>query len=402
MPLIDGNFQYALTASELFQSGYNTNGIGNTTSLSGDVEYTSRSEHSPFSILYAGGYLLTNNNNGAGSSGYYSSTYQSLMLTQGLIRGPWSLASPTRPVFCRMRRPQVLQVFRAWGDLGLPVQQGSDVPAQDVLTDYARRVSNTVSGNVSRQLNGRTSISAIGSYGGLYFLDGQRAEYHPGERHSLVDRQLDRKKYSRRERDVCDIQLRRDQRRLPFTGHLRVLHSDMEPAYHDDRIRRPQWISGLSSTVAGPDGPVIVTIPSRVTFSGSASIAYMRRNTTATLAYNRSVNGGSGVQTGAIGDVISAGITRSFGRDWSVGVNTNYAHTTGLVNNGNTNTVYAGVQGNRRIGQHLSAFLSYTIADQQLYSGLVGPSSFSGVSNSGSIGITFSPRAARLGTVLRS
>ena len=391
MPLIDGNFQYALSASELFQSGYYTNGVGNTTSLSGDLEYTSRNEHTPFEIMYAGGYLLTNNN------GSESSTFQSLMISQGLIRGPWSLSISDAVSFLPNAPTTGLAGVPGVGDLGLPVQQGSDIPSQDVLTDYARRVSNAVSGSISRQLNGRTSITATGSYGGLYFLDGNGLTTTQESGSVSLNRQLDRRN---------TVGVTASYSAFNYGGATGGFHTRGISGYYTRIWSRrvttnvsfgPQWISAFSSTTTGTDGPVTTTVPSRVTFGGSASVSYTRRSTTASLAYSRSVNGGSGVQMGAIGDVVSAGLTRAFGRDWSTGVNANYARTNGLANGGNTNTFFAGVQANRRLGQHLSAFVSYTFVDQQLYSGLVGPSSFSGVSNTGAIGITFSPRAARLG-----
>src|SRR5271170_6108736 len=56
LPMIDGNLQYALTGSEIFQLGLNSGSdVTATTNLSGDVEYLSTSAAHPFSMLYAGG-----------------------------------------------------------------------------------------------------------------------------------------------------------------------------------------------------------------------------------------------------------------------------------------------------------------------------------------------------------
>src|SRR5882762_5046763 len=66
LPLIDGNFQYSLTASEIGQFGNNgsqgTNSAStksSITSFSGNVEYLSRSTAHPFTMLYTGGVLFS-------------------------------------------------------------------------------------------------------------------------------------------------------------------------------------------------------------------------------------------------------------------------------------------------------------------------------------------------------
>ena len=55
LPAIEGNFQYALTASEVIQSGYyGASGLTYTTDLSGDVEYLGTSAVHPFTMLMPG------------------------------------------------------------------------------------------------------------------------------------------------------------------------------------------------------------------------------------------------------------------------------------------------------------------------------------------------------------
>src|SRR5260370_7046672 len=60
LPLIDGNLQYALSASESIQTGPNSNsGTVASTNLSGDVEYLSTSTIHPSPLLSRGGGLFS-------------------------------------------------------------------------------------------------------------------------------------------------------------------------------------------------------------------------------------------------------------------------------------------------------------------------------------------------------
>jgi hypothetical protein len=392
LPLIDGNFQYAVSVSEILQSGYasQNGGIAKTTNLSGDVEYLSKSQSAPFSLLYAGGYLITSD------STQQSSTYQSLSISQGLLHGPWTLGVADSVSYLPNAPSTGLSGVPGVGDLGLPVTT-PDLPAQDVLSNYVSRVSNSVSGNIGRKLDGRTSISGSASYGILRFIDGGGLDSNQVNGTVSANRQLDRRNTVSLSAaygsfSYVDNSSSFDTRQLYLT-------------YERQWSRRvttsvsggPEWISSFESQpfVGGPT--TATAVPSRLTVSADASITYSRRFTTAVLSYDRSANNGSGVQIGAIGDTVRGAVNRSFGRDWSASVSASYARSVGLVNLGDTTTVFGGAQANRRISQRFSAYVSYTIQDQHVNGALLGLSPFVGVSNIGAIGITFAPRAARLG-----
>ena len=87
LPSIQGNFQFALSASEIVQlgvSGYS--GVASTSSLSGNLEYVSRSVARPFSMFYGGGILYSPQLYGGDPT-----TFQSLTLSQGFISGGWAM-----------------------------------------------------------------------------------------------------------------------------------------------------------------------------------------------------------------------------------------------------------------------------------------------------------------------
>jgi hypothetical protein len=126
-------------------------------------------------------------------------------------------------------------------------------------------------------------------------------------------------------------------------------------------------------------------------------LSYTRGFTSAAVGYSRGVNAGSGVQTGARADTITASAQRSFGADWSVGLTTSYSRTTGLALAGVTQSIYGGIQVSRRLTNSLSMFVRYTGVHQSIPATLTGGAAYSGFSQSGAIGITFAPRAKRLG-----
>jgi len=165
LPMIDGSFQYSLTASELIQTGLNsTSGVTATTNLSGNAEYISPSTVHPTLLLYSGGVLFNS------FAGQGTQTYQSLTISQGLVGHGWALGASDTISFLPQSPTTGLSGIPGVGDLGLVPLPDPTLPAQSVLTNYGKRISNTVSGTIERQINGRTSVSGSANYGILRFI----------------------------------------------------------------------------------------------------------------------------------------------------------------------------------------------------------------------------------------
>ena len=165
LPLIEGNLQYALSASELIQTGLSGNsGAVASTNLSGDVEYLSTSTIHPSTLLYGGGVLFSN------QSGQGTSTFQSVTASQGLVGGGWAVGVSDSLSYLPQSPTTGLVGIPGVGDIGLQPVPDPTLPAQSILTNYGKRVSNSVSGNVERQLGGRNSVSGSASYGILRFV----------------------------------------------------------------------------------------------------------------------------------------------------------------------------------------------------------------------------------------
>ena len=170
VPSFDGIFHYALSGSELLQTG-NGSGLGYSTVLSGDASYNSRSVVRPFSMTYAGGVLLGN------QYGHRATTFQNFALSQGLVAGAWIFGISDSVSYLPQSPTLGLSGIPGVGDLGSqPVQGPSSGPAGGVLTNNSTNVSNSLSGDVERRLTALTSISGMGSWSILRFPSGNGLE----------------------------------------------------------------------------------------------------------------------------------------------------------------------------------------------------------------------------------
>ncbi|HZY72091.1 MAG TPA: hypothetical protein VFE22_03175 [Edaphobacter sp.] len=399
LPTIDGIFHYSLSASELLQTGYRSQGATFTTSLSGNAAYNSRSTVRPFSMLYAGGVLLGNQ--------YRQSarTFQNFAISQGLMTGPWIFAVSDSVSYLPQSPTTGLSGIPGVGDLGAqPIQGPSVGPAGGALFNNSVNISNSLSGSVERRLTSLTSASGGASWTILRFpgsnegLDNSQIAGQAGLNHRLDPRDTisvnaSYSTFSYGSNIGLTIQTR------GINGAFqRVLSRTMSMS----ASAGPMWISSSNS----------IQVPSRVTVAANLALTYSREFTTAGLTYSRGVNGGSGVQPGALSDNLGAMIGRTYGRDWMTSLSVNYTRTSGLLKSpvgtppvgagflysgGSSETVYGGAQVSRRLSDSLSAYASYNLQHQSVDNSLAAQNAFSGLSQTIGIGITFSPRATRLG-----
>lgn len=401
LPAIDGIFHYALSASELFQTGRGS-GLGYSTALSGDAAYSSRSVVRPFSMTYSGGVLLGNQyGNGA-------TVFQNLAVSQGLVKGLWIFGISDSVSYLPQSPTLGLSGIPGLGDLGSqPIQGPSSGPAGGVLTNNATNVSNSLSGQIERQLTPLTSISGIGSWSILRFPRGNGLENTQIMAEGGLNHRI----------DVRDT----------VSGN--VTYSTFSYGSGIDLTIQTHGVNGVFQrvlsrllTVSISAGPMWISsnnnalVPSNLTVATDLSLSYARKFTTASISYSRGVNGGSGVQPGALSDSVSASVARTYGRDWMTSFAGNYTHSGGLVQNsalaslpgglpaaaflyagGTTNLAYGGFQVSRRLSNSLSAFASYNLQHQSIDSSLFLQNAYSGFNQTFGIGISFSPRSMRLG-----
>ncbi len=407
LPSLDGTVHYALSASEMVQLGYY--GSGNTTQatvLSGNVSYANTSEVLPFSLIFSGGVLLGN------QSGQGTTTFQNVSVSQGLVRGKWVLGVSNTFSFLPQSATTGLSGITGVGDLGTqPIEEPGLGPGGGVLTDSGNRIANTLSGSIERRLTGKTSLNGTGAWTELKFLDNNGLDTRAISGSVGANHRIDARNtigvnaiYSTYETSggIQDVNPSNPLYATNFqTRGVNAQYSRLlSRALSFSASAGPQWINSSSGAL----------IPPHVNLAASASLSYSRKMIGAGVNYFRGVNGGSGVQAGALSDVVSGSVGRSLNRSWMASVQAFYSRTSGLLAaapvagetiptsiDGVTKTFFCGAQLSRGFGRYWSGWLSYGAQNQSINNSLVSQNAFSGFSQTFGVGITFAPRATRLG-----
>jgi hypothetical protein len=397
---LDGVVHYALSASEIVQYGYYGSGeVTSSSVLSGDVAYTAKSAARPFSLIFAGGVILPN------QSEQGVSTYENVTASQGYVTRHWVFNLSDTFSFLPESPTTGLSGIAGVGDIGVvPVQGPGAGPAGGILTVSGDRISNSLSGSVERQISRATSISGVGSWSVLHFVDNSQDGLDYAQTSGTVA--LNQRFDARSSGSVSAVYSVFDysgpaagplepnfQTRGINVSYQRVLSRTLSASVSIG----PQWISSSNSAL----------IPSNLNVAANATLTYSRRYTTASLYYSRGANGGSGVLPGANSDSIGFGAGRSYGRNWVASLGGAYTHTSGLTDIGGVSslsptneiydTVYGGVQVTRRFSTNFSGYLTYSAQNQTTNLPLGAPNALSGTSQTFGIGVTFSPRSTRLG-----
>jgi hypothetical protein len=403
LPNLDGVFHYALSASEVIQFGYFGPGeTTHSTDLSGNAAYTSPSTTLPFSMLFAGGVILTNQAGGG------SSSFWNIAASQGYVTRHWIFNISDSFSFLPQSPTTGLSGIPGVGDVGaVPIQGPGAGPIGGIITTSGDRIGNAVSGSVERTLTRNTSISGTGSWGVLHYLD------------SNADAGLDTSQVSgtvslnQRINARSSIGVSGVYSTYSYSGEGSGLNTpDIETrginVFYQRVLSRtlsvnasvgPQWVSSSNSTL----------VPDSIDVAVSAGITYSYQNVHAGVNYSRGVNNGSGVLPGSLTDSVAASAGRNYGRDWVVGLTAAYAHSAGLAQflngtsvvttNATYDTVYGGAQVTRRISPHFSAFASYTAANQSSNNLVepVTPNVLNSTFHTIGFGVTFTPRSTNLG-----
>lgn len=397
----DGTIHYSLSASEIFQHGlFSGPGTYYTTSLSGSAGYVSESQRLPFSMLYAGGLLLTTQSQST------VQTFQNLALSQEFVTPRWVFGVSDSVSYLPQSPTTGYSGISGTGDLG-PIQGPSQGPAGGILTNYGNRVSNSLDGNLERKLTASTSVSGSADWSILRFINNTGLDTTSISGTAGLNHRLD------------------GRTTISGTAVYSIFTYGSYGAISDEL-----GLSGLSFQTRGLNlsvqrlvshnlsvsvsaGPQLISssnsllIPKRTTVAATVGATYTHRLSTFSLSYNRGANGGSGVQQGSLMDSVVGSYTHSYGRDWQMAVTGSYANSEALITNqqvnealgvnGTYNSVYGGVQVSRRLSVHASAYASYTAVEQSNTSSASVPSVYSGVGSIFAIGVTWTPRSTRLG-----
>lgn len=344
---ISGNLHYRFRYSQMAEF---SSGLGNyqTGSPSLSLDYTNASPRNPFSMNFSGGYTgaLT-------GTAYSTGPFEHMLLSQGFVFKKWNLIA-TDDVSYRPQAP--ISGFSGIPGIGEPIAgAGSNPPSsQLILTVNSRVVDNIATAGFQYNLNYGKSISAGGSSEILRYPDGTGLDTNTQTANAGITWRLDA-------RDSVSGNYRFS--RFSYSGYAFNFTTNAGLLGF-----KRKWNRRLASEIsAGPEwtgDSASSTMPSSIGVTVNATVTYDIRSVSTNLDYSRQTNGGSGYLFGSQSDMVSAALSRQFGRNLNIGINASYGRTAGLENNGVTNAKYGGVQANRQIGRYLSAFLNYTAMDQ--------------------------------------
>jgi hypothetical protein len=410
---LEGGVHYALTASEIVQLGYYASGeVTSSSALTGDMAYTTQSMVRPFSVILAGGVVLPN------QSAQGVRTYVSVTALQGYVTGRWAFNVGDTFSFLPESPTTGLSGIAGVGDIGVIPGPGTG-PAGGILTVSNDRIGNSLHGSVERQIGRATSISGVGSWSVLHFLDNSQENSQLNDSQTSGMVALNQRFNARSSGSVSAVYTAFD-----YSGQQAQQTGPNEPTNFQTRGINVSYQRVLSRTFSagGSVGPLWVSssnsalIPSALHVAGSARLEYSSgRSTSASLYYTQGVSGGSGVIPGGLADSVGFGAGRAYGRNWVVTLNGSYTQTSGLKDiaspgspdEGSPNpvtpthevyqTAFGGVQLRRRFSTNFSGYLSYTVQHQTANYSLSTQNVLTGTPQTFGIGVTFAPRSTSLG-----
>lgn len=398
---VDGTVHYALSATELIQFGYyGADNVTSTTALSGNVGYMNMSQTHPFMMLYAGGVLF-------GQGGQGVTTFQNIALSQSLIKGKWIFGVNDSFTFLPQSPTAGVSGIAGVGQIGtVPIQGPSAGPAGGVLTYSGNRIGNALGGDIERQLTGRTSISGLGSWSILHFIDDKAGLDTTTTTGQVA---LNHRFNVRNSASLSAVYSTYNTtglfQNLPGFANNNVTYQTkgLNATY------QRQWTRSLSTNIsAGPQwisSSAAQIVPNRLNAYVDAGLNYNRQLTNYGVHYTHGVNAGSGTFAGAEADSVSASVNHNFGRYWAASAWVNYTRTTGLLvtaptgvsTNGAINTEYGTLQVTHGFTRTISGYVSYSAQNQDVNSSLAAQNVFNGLSHTVGFGVSWTPQSKRLG-----
>jgi len=405
LPSTSGTLQYALSASQGLSSNYLGNsGVASSTNLTGDLAFISSSSLDPFGAVFTGGRSWSTSNQP-------SYNYLNLSLSQAVNTHRWIFTLSDAVNYMPQTASTGLSGIPGTGDLGvIPVPTGitpaptSANPGQGVLSGFSTRVANTSSLSLQRQITGKTSLNASGSYVLTRFLNNSGSSAVPSSAGLDSDGDSASAGLSHRIDARNSLAGNFAYSRNTYTGTSSGIRQPGFSSQTDSLQYTHQFTRKLSTSLAA--GPQWTSIDSpgltpALSLFANLSASYTGEFSHASVAYSRSTNSGFGVVGGAISNSVTFSAGRVYDRVWLVALTAAYTQTSDLPSAVTLpftfHTTVAGVQVSRALARTLSAYASYTLQKQSNQGTAAAVDLFSGLSNVAGFGLTFSPSAVRLG-----
>ncbi len=370
--------QYALRYSESaqFSGGFNT---VQSSSISGDIAFTSRNTIKPFVMDYAGGYTWN-----LSGPDFQSGQFHRLYLDQGFDYRRWKFNLeddvsylPQTPITGFSGVPGTGEI------IGLPNPSPSN--SQTILTLNTHVLYNNALASVEHALNYSTTVGFSGNSNVLHYPNNDGIDTRGTSGNAILMRRLSGRttllgSYNFTQYDFQGTALTmRTQTALAGVRHMFTRNLVM------DLRGGPQLI----------DSTITSVIPANNTYYVNAMVTYSKRESSMSGSYFHGTTGGSGFLIGGIVDSGQGNYLRRIGQNVTLGFTSGYSRTGGLNNNGTTDAAYGAAQANWMVGRNLIVFANYTGMGQSASSLLPG-SALNQMFNAISFGFGLSSRESRV------
>ncbi len=348
------------------------------TSLVGGIDLHKVSGHSDLTLSYLGGGTFSND----GSLG--NTVTQELIFSEKLTEGRFKISFLDSMDYL----PEVGFGYGGFGGLGiggfglassgaLGLQPGLSAEST-ILATTGQQIDNSFITEVDVNLTPRSSITMMGGYSLLHYLDDDLLDFNNYFAQVGYNHQLTRS-------DTIAVLYRYSD--FSFTGSQQKIQDNVVQLTYAKRLTgRLAFQAGAGPDYSTFQTPVLTgsagtTSDSELTWSASASLTYQVKRGSLGASYSHGVVGGSGLLSGAIADTVTGRLTRQLTRTTNFGLNGGYARNTALaipgvaVYNQNYNYAFAGANLSRPWGRTLNLFLSYQMQYQTSSAGVCsGPS----------------------------
>jgi hypothetical protein len=403
LPTTSGSLTYGISASESLNWGFYSNSQYSAgTNVSGDLGYISNSKRDPFSAVLAGGHSF-------GTLGQPSYDFVSLGLSQVIAIRRWDFLLSDSTSYLPQTPTNGFAGIPGLGDLGVSAISLGIIPtsvlappSQGILTNYANRVDNSVSGSFQRDFTAKTGLHGSASYSISRYtqntgnpltdgLDSNGISGGGGINHMYNQRNVLGGNFT-----YSDYHF------LPVKNLIAAPDFKTQTAsanYLHQFTRRFQV-----SAAAGPQWTTVDlgTITTSLDVFANLSAIYQGEYTKSSLSYVRTTTSGYGVIGGALSNSVGYAGSKVISRVWAASVNASYAQSTSLPSpylpSYTFRTAVIGAQVSHALPHSLSAYASYTLQNQSNHGAfLTVLNAFSGHYQTLGFGITYAPPAIHFG-----
>jgi len=245
----------------------------------------------------------------------------------------------------------------------------SFTPGQGIFTAFGPRLSNATVAQVTNHVSRRAYFTVVGNYNSLDFFNSSLINTSSAGFQAGFG-------YQRTHEDTIAVVYRFNDfwfGSLPISVRDNILELEYQRQLGQRMVFQigagPEFSYIHDATLIG--GTVGAPLPSttRTSWSLNSNLQYRLRRVSLRAGYDHFLTGGYGVFLGAITDRVNFTYSRQLSRVWNASATASYGHSVNLVPlftptenipaNASYDSVYAGVEAQRRIGRDSELFFGY-------------------------------------------